>query len=350
MSITGEEDEPAEARGPGAPSAMVATLAALAAAFFYWVAQGSIAGLGQSDPAGNGMAAGFAVIAEFLLWLCLAAYLWAMCWRSRLHAPVLVPAAALALAAAIACLTAIGLMRQPTWLRIVPTVLPLLAILFGLWARVSRALGRRVRLGVSIGMGATALALIATAFIEQAKWDSAAPQRAAGAEAAMRASEREQAENLRRWHGELQALGPDDPLDSYLPFLDSEWTEEALAGIRQVRSRQGDAERLIRRGVDFYEIDRLHEFGLAASPSLCGAYRARVDRQLADFVPTNDTRGSIPTFLEGQIANFRWFIAEGCDVAPQVRRLREQVREFTPQHYAPSYGEQLDVILAEADS
>jgi len=345
-----DDDAPAEVRGPGLPSAIVGLLGALIGAFFYWVAQGSVAGLGASDPAGNAMSAGFAVIAEFLLWLCLAIYLVAMCWRSRLHAGVLVPAAVLAVAAAIACLTAIGLMRQPTWLRIVPTVLPLLAILFGLWARTSREMGARVRLAVSAAIGAAALALIATAFIEQAKWDAAAPQRAVEAEAAQRAYEREQAAHIAALHARLRALGPDDRVDDYLEFSGSGWDEEVLAGIRNVRSRQADVERLIDGGAEMYQFRRLPEFGVTATPALCTAYRARMDRQLADFLPGNPTRHAIPGFYEQELDNLRWLLAGGCDLSAQIRRLRDQAREFTPQFYAPYFGDQLDALLAAVNS
>lgn len=348
MSFTGIEDAPAELQGPGLPSAIVALLAGLAGAFFYWVAQGSVAGLGQSDPAGNAMSAGFAVIAEFLLWLCLAIYLVAMCWRSRLHAGVLVPAAVLAVAAAIACLTAIGLMRQPTSLRIVPTVLPLLAVMFGLWARTSRELSPRIRDIVSIGIGGAALALVVIAFVEQAKWDAAAPQRAAAAEAAQRAYERDQAAHIAGLHARLRALGPDDRVDDYLEFIGSGWDEEVIAGIRTVRSRQADVERLIAGGAELYQFRRLPEFGISPTPALCTAYRVRMDRQLADFVPSNPTRHAIPGFYEQELDNLRWLLAGGCDLSAQIRRLRDQAREFTPQFYAPYFGDQLDALLGQA--
>ena len=342
-------EQAADPSRPGWPSLALGGMCLAGAAFFYLIAQLSIADLGASDAAGNGMTAGFGFLAELVLWLLLAGFLAAACRRSGMPQKVLALSAVLTGASAIACLCAIGLMQRPTALSAVPTILPLLAVAFGLWVRFTPRLAaeRRVRLAAAIG--ATALPLIGWAAVEQARWDLAAPQRAAEMEAAHARFEREQAEAREARHRALKALGPDDSLDRYVPFFADEWPEEAFAKARRVRSRQADAERLMAGPTELFELRILHRLDLAASPRLCASYRARLDAVLAQGTPANPNWRGVPSEMEGEHDNVRWMLEDGCDLKPQVQRWRAILAPLVPGLYAPNHLERLDALLVRLE-
>ena len=310
----------------------------------YLIAQSSISSLGGSDAAGNSMSAGFAMIAEFLLWGTLVVFLLLCCVPARLPDLVVGLGAGLVGLAAIASLTAVGMMDRPSWIRIAPTLLPPLVVLFGIYSRYSVDQPQRTRRLVSLGFGALTVLLSVPPFIEYQRWVDAAPEREAEAQRAEADYRRREAEARTAYQSEFRALGPGSRVDDFLPFLASEFEEEAVIGIAGVRSRQADIIRLMSGETKFYELERLSEFELRVTPELCGAYRAALDRRLAQFVPTNPNYRGVPGELEGQPANMRWLMRNGCDLSPQVSRLAVAVRSLLPDHYFPSYAQELEAI------
>lgn len=332
--------EEGEVRRPGLPSALFACGAAAGAAFFYWISQWSLSGLNMSDPAGNGMGAGFAVLGALLSWTCLAGFLAATAWQSGIGRAALAAIWVFGAAAAYASVDTIVLLDEqegrPGALRLVPGTLPWLVVLAGLWLRASRDVAARKRHFVLIELAFLAAVLLAISFSARWTWEAGAPERRAAQEAAYQAALREQARTESARRARLAALGPDDPLDPYFDYV-GEDDPALFARIRAVRSRQADVERLIAGGVELYAFRRLSEFGVTATPELCSAYRARIDGELA------------PHLIEEELPNLRWFVGEGCDLRPTLTRLRNQVRQLPGDHFARNCLGALQALLAQAD-
>ena len=337
-----EEAVPA-AKSPSRALTCLAVGALLAAAAFHLVAISSMGDMGQSDAAGNGMAAGFAALAEMMLWAALGAFVLIACKGARLPADLLWVAGVLAIGGAIACNLAMTLVERPGWLRMTPTLVPPLTALFAIWARAGSDFPLKIRRIVAYTLAVPALALLVPPFVQQQRWEAAAPEREAARLRQQAEYEREEAEAAEAYAAELRAKGPDNRVDDFLQYMSGEYEEEAVRKIGEVRSRQEDVVRLLGGETEFYALDRLHDFNVEPNEALCTAYRAALDRRLAQFVPSNPDFRGIPGGLEGQQDNYRWLIAHGCDLAPQVSRLARMVRSL-PDFYFERDSEILEAI------
>ena len=229
---------------------------------------------------------------------------------------------ALCLAGMIFSIWAAGLMRTPSWVRITPTALPPLALLYGIWVPFGAtwpARGRRLALIAFIGLAAAAALPV---IIEQRRWDAAAPER----EAAMNRAVAEEGDFAARYEAEFRALGPDSRLEQFFPFLGGEHDAEAIVRIRALRSAQADAVRLLDGDTtELYEFRRMPEFGLSVTPELCASYRRRIARKLAGLGPGDPDANAIAE-LATYIENFRWLHGNGCSMADQAAQVAAQMR------------------------
>lgn len=90
-----------------------------------------------------------------------------------------------------------GLRDGSSWLRLFPTLLPWLALLFGLWVRAGRHLEPRTRITGMIVFAAATVPLIVLPVREKHRWDDAAPLRALALAAVNAAFEWEIQERIR---------------------------------------------------------------------------------------------------------------------------------------------------------
>ena len=297
----------------------------LAAILLYLLSLSGISGLGGSDPAGNSISAAFANIVEFVLWLPIFAFIALCCRSGRQGCFILAAGIALSVVAMILCLWAIGLMERPTSVQITPTALPPLALLFGVWARFSGRWPKTWRFASGIIFFLLFVAAAVPVFIEQQRWDAAAPAREAARQKQEADYARFEAEFKARYEAEFRAFGPDSRLDQLIPYVQSEFETEALARIHTLRSRQGDAVRMLDGGAELVDFRRLPEYGLQPTAELCRAYRARIDAKIGEFRPSDP--GNDPSVeLETYYDPIRWFQANGCDMAPQASRIAEMLR------------------------
>ena len=319
---------PAEAEPPTG-NWLVPTLVEIfclfAAILIYLLSLTGISSLGGSDSLGNSLSSAFAVFVEFVLWLPILAFIALSCRAGRQSGAVLAAGLVLGVVAMVLSLWAIGLMARPNWVRITPTAMPPLALLFGVWARFSGRWPKLWRRLSEIAFLLLFLAGIAPVFIEQQRQDAAAPAREAQRQKQEADYARSEAEAKARYEAEFHALGPDSRLEQLLPYVMSEFETQALAKIRSLNSREADAVRLLDGGAELSDFRRLPDYNIEVTPELCRAYRARIDAKIGEFRPTDP--GNDPSVeLETHFDVIRWFQANGCDMAPQAARIATMLR------------------------
>lgn len=312
----------------------------IAALLLYLLSLSGMASRGQSDPAGNALQAAFDVAVEFLLWLPLTAF---VALRARRHGTLLAVGVVLCLAGMVLSIWALGLLDQGRWVRLAPTALPPLVMLYGLWAPFGARwppLWRKLVLAAFIGLGAAASVSV---LVAQQRWDAAAPERAAAYEKTQADYRRQEAEAAAQREAEFRALGPGSRLEQFFTWLHSDHEEEALAMIRALPSRQADAVRLLDDGdTELFEFRRMPEFGLTATSELCQSYRRRIAGKLAGFDPNDPNTNDIATELATYIDNFRWLHANGCNMADLAAREAAALRRH------PNDGARADAAMFDA--
>lgn len=316
---------------------VMAVVCLFAAGFFYLAAESSIGGLGASDPAGNGLAAGLAFFAELLLWLALAGFVALACRGARAPSAVLIVNVALVVIGAIASIASLSTMQTPTWVRITPTVMPPLAVLCAAWTASSGELSDRVRRGVAYGFAALALPLAIAPFYEMQRLEADRPRREAEAQQAREAYERGERQKAASEAQQLRALGSDAPLERYMAFFWTSQGDQARDAVRRLPSRQVDTIRLLDGGIELYRLE-LSDWELEDTPQLCAAYRRRLNRILAN-------PQTAPVELDHQIDNFRWLLAGGCDLRAELNSLIPMIRARPPSMAPGDYSGEIENLL-----
>lgn len=279
-----------------------------------WIVQLSLlSDLTGSDAAGNGLAQAFAAGAIILLWALLAvlasvAYLngdmpaWA-----GVATAILIPASGFAAMAALELLTHPG---EPPfrWPLVIPALVPPLVVIFCFWALVPllraaipASLAAGFAWGVVLGLSAAILPMqaIRHAAIEQ--------------EDALREKQR----------ADFARLPADAPLWEWTPFLaapDRTMADAAVARMRALERRQGDAETMLERG-DF-PLAYLGSFDLDPTPALCEKARGLLRRRADALVPkTADAQPYtvVDSDVAGALSAMKWLVGYGCSCDEESR-------------------------------
>ena len=311
-------DPPAKSADPKGCVAVVALVAAVP--FYLFTA--SIVGFERRNPE-DGMLIGFMMFGQIPLWIALAVFLAAMVSKANLPRRAIVGLwLAVPLAATVAFLTLGHMGTQPSWMAAAPILLPLVAVLFGFWARQSAAAPADERRAVLIGYGASALALCLVLPIGTGLWRAGEPAR----EAARVQDEDESAARQARWEASCATLSADSPLETFVELRGLGLCDEkARTLLGDSPRRQREAAQLLDRGA-LDRMQRLHEYGLAASPLLCQSYRRALDRRSDELGQPENASNQMQFDTEFQTANMDWFMAQGCDLTPQLRRLANVYR------------------------
>jgi hypothetical protein len=207
------------------------------------------------------------------------------------------------------------------WSFLVPVLLPPLIALYAMWARlpaIHAALQPEITSSIMLGMiGALTIAPFPLSSLDQlqapARW--ARQKEQSEALAATRAAE--WASQKHEDDDKFQQLTPYSPLRDYLDALYFPYPypegaarhEQAVAGARQVKTRQAEAVTLLNEG----KIGRLEDlWGLAleATPALCDAYGAALHR----YATRDITAGNAVPELERQLPNMRWLAGQHCNL------------------------------------
>lgn len=335
-------EEPAPRKGMSC--LMVLSLAV--AVPFYLISILLLVDIGGGDAHSRGLAQGLSIVAQLVMWVPLGLVVLVCVASARLPGWIATVGVALVLPGAAAAVTAIGMMSRPGLLAVPPVVLPLLALLFGMWARTQAPSGTRAR-NAAIAFAIVALPLIIGPFVAYGLWVAGAPEREAEWARMQAEQERQTRADAAAETARFRALGPQSRLDDVLPFLQGTYSEQARALIPTLNSGSADAARLLDGGTDLYEFDRLHEFGLEMRPDLCRAYRTRLDTKLREASRGRENMQSAVFELQSQLSNIRWFTTSGCDLSAQVRNLAAAVRMLPAEYGLQNYAGELDALLRQ---
>ena len=295
---------------------------ALVAAAPFYLMTASIVGFERRNPE-DGMLIGFMMIEQVPLWIALATFLAVQVSKANLPQPALIGLwLAVPLAAAVSFMTLGFMGTDPNWMAVAPVLLPLVAVVFGFWAPQTAAAPAAERRGVLLGFAATAIALILVLPIGYGLWGAGEPAR----EAARVQDENESAARQARWEAGCATLSAESPLETFVELRGLGLCDDkARTLLSDSPRRQREAAQLLDRGA-LDRMQRLHEYGLAASPVLCRSYRRALERRSDELGQPENAQNQMQFDTEFQTANMNWFMAQGCDLTPQLRRLANVYR------------------------
>jgi hypothetical protein len=301
------------------------------AGVFYALMLANLVDIGNVEPGARGLDRAFAALSGLILWILLATLL--VIGGVRGHMPLLAAMAAAILlpVSAVAAIAAEQLYeRIGGWPILVPALLPLVFAFYALWARMPQLQKSFPPSSTSSFAGLAILVLTAGALA--AKWGADQPDptqkaRVAAEERARQEEVQRQAQAVRiRETAAFARLGPDSSLADYLPYLRGEHAQEALVGIRLVKSRQADAIALLRQG-RLADLEDLREFNIEPTPGLCQAYSNALAAAAAQVSPhLHADYMSAATELERQLPNIRWLVGVRCDLAEPLALIETNVR------------------------
>jgi hypothetical protein len=287
--------------------ALIAAIILAVVILAVWVALVStLSSLGDSDPAGNGLAQAFAGFEIILLWILLAILLviagvqGPMLWQGIAAAVVLLPASGFAAAVSL-WLLADRASPPFLWPIVLPVAVPPLVVAFGFWtllAPLRAVVSAPVMLGSAWGI---------TLLLCAAMWPLSAVR-----DHAVRLDLQAQA----KWAADFAALPPDAALWQWTPFLqtrDDTRADDVLRRIGKLDRRQADAELMLDRG-DF-PLRYLGFMNLEPTPTVCDRARALLRRRVQPLILR--IQGSRPYAdvaeeVEGALGAMRWLTDHGC--------------------------------------
>ena len=310
------EEAPEVQPAPGAERTGCAIGALLGAAPFYLLTV-TLVGFERRNPE-DGMAIGFVMIAQIPLWLALSTFLVMITQATKLPKSLQIGLWAMLPLCAIASFSTVGQMgTDPNWMTITPVGLPIVAMLFGFWARSAAAAPADAVRKFALGFGAVAVALCAVPVIGFAIWVAGEPARQAQYEQ----EQRESAALVAAMDARCASLGPETPLEDYLDFLEGgSCHEKARETIARAPRRQGDAERLLGEGA-LEPMKILNTLPIEATPELCRNYGRAIDRRIGELRTADPIASELWSTSYDQITNLRWLMARGCDLSPRLRQL-----------------------------
>jgi hypothetical protein len=332
---------------PSAPIGMIAVLAV--AALLYALMLAWIGDARDSDAAGRGLAGFYILVGGFLLWVALAILLMIGAVRGRMPLGATLAAVVLLPASAVAVVKAINLYdHNVDWLILVPALLPPIFALYALWARLPVLQARFKPAATSAVAGIAIGALTALPFAVQAWEDRPNPER--DARLAAEAQERQAAEDKRiREEREQEAaafakLGPDSSLMDYLPFLQTNHRDEAMAGVKKVKSRQADTIALLqKKGLD--GTPNLLLLDLQPTPEVCQAYGtalASAATQISPRLRSDYVTAAIQ--LEYEVSTIQWLTGHDCNLNESLTLAATNVRAASDSDRLKKFADKLESL------
>lgn len=320
----------AQTTSPGFPWGM--TILLVLAALLYPAFLANLLDMRGNDAAGRGMALGFAAILGFILWLVIASLFAVAVFGGSMPGYAIAAALVFVPLSAIAAVSAAGLYNEDHggWLIAVPLLLPLLLVLYALWARfvdwheslppgpTTAVLG-----GAVVVLTIVPLVMTVIEFAPNTARDVARAEQARAAEAGEQKRQQEaEAEGAAR----LARLGPDSSLADYLDFLPpgDPHFRDAVAGARLVKSRNVDSVALLNEGrlrelADLWQLD-------VDPAAVCEAYAAALRVEAGKVTRMNPNHIGAAIDFERQLANMEWLVEAGCDLGEALGDVEANVR------------------------
>jgi hypothetical protein len=280
----------------------------------------------------QGLAAIYALVAYVLLWLVLAALLalaaakgempgWAALGALLLH--VLAGAGVFAAFATGINSRATG----PVWVLAVPVLTPPLTACYALWARFRGIPTSAAGKGGSALVGSL-IAILSLVPIGIAVSHEIEIERHKNDPVPVVDREKEQEAWHRAYVARFEKLGPESPLNDYLEYLTpgSDLRVAAVAKARLIRTRQADAEALLKGGMGVW-LERLWQLDLQATPALCGAMSAYLLDQAEHYRVKYDYN-AIDDYIGIHLNNMKWMVNEHCNLRDALAAVEEAAGSY----------------------
>jgi hypothetical protein len=313
--------------GPSSKAIIAALVLSVLIVFVWAILISTSSSLGDSDPAGNGLAEAFAAFEVILLWLLLVAYLvlagvnGVMPWPAGFAAAVLVPASG------IAAMFALGLLADHLtppfyWPIVTPALVPPIVVAFGFWTLLPQ-LRAAVPAWPAIGTAWGVVLLLCVAIWPLSQIREAARQHAREIQA--------------KWSSDLAAMPADAPLWKWLSFLQSRNdidVDPALDRIRKLNRRQGDAEVMLERG-DF-PLRYLGTLDLRPTQALCDKARALLRKQAQPLVlqtPNAKPYSDIAGTVAGALSAIQWLVGYGCPCEVEAQAWETMAKAYRDPNF-----------------
>ena len=287
----------------------------------------TVASLGRSDAAGNGLGQAYAAIQLIVLWLLLMVLTILACAKgkgpgaARIAALVIVPASGLVASAAA------GLLAQPDiaphlWPIVVPALVPPLIIAWALFT-LSAA---RLRASVTGVVAGVLLATIVAVCVSI--WPLSQMRKAL---------EDQEAARLQKYDADFARISGNAPLWDWTPFLDTRdgtKREKVLDNIRKLDRRQAEAEVMLDRG-DF-PAGYLGLFDLDPTEALCAKARGLLGKQVEPLVHNSDKPqpySAIASQVSGAVAAMGWLVGYGCSCDVESKAWETMAKAYADPLY-----------------
>jgi hypothetical protein len=284
----------------------------------------TLASLGNSDAAGNGIGEAYAAIQIILLWSLLTVLTVVACVKgaaptaAKAAALVIVPVSGFA-AMAAADLLARAYLSPFLWPIVIPAAIPPLVVI---WCFL--ALRGRTRLA-GIALGALPVAVMAVCLLIQPL--SLMRKAVNDAETARR----------QKYDTDLARVPAGAPMWEWTPFLDTaDSTKRArvLDSIRSLDQRQAQAETMLDRG-DF-PIGELGSFDLDPTPVLCDKARSLLRRQVVPLVlnaPNSRPYRDVARQVADAVAGMNWLVGYDCTCDAESIAWETMANAYTDTNY-----------------
>jgi hypothetical protein len=312
----------------------------LGVAVLLWIATVANAiSIRSSDAAGNALSQAFGVLMAIALFVLLALVLVLGVVRGEMPAWMRVALVVLVPASGAATVAAIEVLSQGTewpvkWPLIVPILAPLILIVVAVWS-YSPSL-RAMTAPRAIGGVAT----IVLAGLSIAPWpllrERTRVRRAGPGElAAIRAAKRARWSNSdsASARAQFEALEPDAPLYSWLPFTEPghPLRDRAMAAIARLPDKQREVEEMVRSG-NVAAVREIPNLGVEATQSLCDAASESIVFHARRSLPDSPTEAAqyarYARDVEFYMPAVVWLVDRGCPIAPAIAELETTARAF----------------------
>ncbi len=322
---------------------------AMLALLLYAGTVGNLSGAQETDAAGRGMAVAFGALFAAALFVVIAALLLVAVAKGRmslaatLAAIVLVPAAVAAI-----WIAAEAYVRGNTLAIWVPGLLPPLFVAYALRARFAPLRALMSEWIANIMMLAACAVLIGVPIFRQVfppPPDVAAEARAAAEFQVREEQERRRFEEEKRQKAEAFAkLGPDSSLADYMPYRNGDLSNQAFAGMKQVKSRQADIVVLL-GSLPLHDVPALTELDLQPTAELCQAYGTALANAAGGVSPT--ARSDYITAaieLEYERPTMRWLVGAGCNLDRPLGILESNLRAVADSPRLTKFADELAAL------
>ena len=287
----------------------------------------TVASLGQSDAAGNGLAQAYAAIQMVVLWLLLMVLTILAAAKGGAPGPANFAALVLVPASGLAAWAAADLLARPfvspfLWPLAIPALIPPLIVAWALFA-LSAA-----RLRVSTTRAVAGVLLAAMVAVCASIWPLSQMRKAVDDQEAAR---------LQKYDTDFARVAADAPLSDWTPFLDARdgtKRERVLDSIRKLVQRQVQAEAMLDRG-DF-PIGYLGFFDLDPTPALCTRARALLAKRAQSLVRSSDKPQPYTVIGEqvsGAVAAMGWLVGYGCSCDVESKAWETMAQAYSDPSY-----------------